>query len=126
MGYLTIGNLPHSRRLSRSLSFLLALPAFFLPQVRTSRTFIRDCTVASPLAILLFGGSLAVAHDSSYVQVDGWLRIRCACLGGGQRRNSGWERFQEALPLAQPALLAFSCGLQLLSPPAGHPPRRQL
>lgn len=46
-------------------------------QVRTSRTFIRDCTVASPLAILLFGGSLAVAHDSSYVQVDGWLRIRC-------------------------------------------------
>ena len=52
------------------------LPAIL--QVRTSRTFIRDCTVASPLAILLFGGSLAVAHDSSYVQVDGWLRIRWA------------------------------------------------
>ncbi|PRW58696.1 helicase domain-containing [Chlorella sorokiniana] len=48
----------------------------YLEKVRTSRTFIRDCTVASPLAILLFGGSLAVAHDSSYVQVDGWLRIR--------------------------------------------------
>jgi ATP-dependent RNA helicase DHX29 len=44
--------------------------------VRTSRTFIRDCTVASPAAILLFGGALSVAHDSSYVQVDGWLRIR--------------------------------------------------
>lgn len=45
-------------------------------QVRTSRTFIRDCTTAAPAAILLFGGSLSVAHDSAYVQVDGWLRIR--------------------------------------------------
>jgi len=45
-------------------------------QVRTSRAFIRDCTTAAPAAILLFGGSLVVAHDSSYVQVDGWLRIR--------------------------------------------------
>ena len=44
--------------------------------MRTSRTFIRDCTVASPASILLFGGALTVAHDSSYVQVDGWLRIR--------------------------------------------------
>ncbi|KAI3433652.1 hypothetical protein D9Q98_003461 [Chlorella vulgaris] len=48
----------------------------YLEKVRTSRTFIRDCTVASPAAILLFGGALSVAHDSSYVQVDGWLRIR--------------------------------------------------
>lgn len=56
------------------------------PQVRTSRCFIRDCTVASPAAILLFGGSLAVAHDSSYVQVDGWLRIRCGHGAGATCR----------------------------------------
>lgn len=60
----------------------LSISCLGLPmQVRTSRTFIRDCTVASPAAILLFGGALSVAHDSSYVQVDGWLRIRC----GGTR-----------------------------------------
>lgn len=48
----------------------------YLEKVKTSKTFIRDCTVTSPMAILLFGGALAVAHESGYVQVDEWIRIR--------------------------------------------------
>lgn len=53
--------------------------------------------MASPLSILLFGGSLAVAHDSSYVQVDGWLRIRCGGARLGRRLGRGgacwgWEQ----------------------------------
>jgi hypothetical protein len=77
----------HSQRVTLNLTATLQvhtltaarpplLPCPSLAQVRTSRTFIRDCTPASPAAILLFGGQLAVAHDSSYVQVDAWLRIR--------------------------------------------------
>lgn len=53
------------------------------PQVKTSKTFLRDCTVVSPMAILLFGGALRVVHEGGYVLVDEWLRIRCsspACL----------------------------------------------
>eukprot|EP00887_Chlorella_sp_A99_P005374 scaffold1.g5374.t1 len=48
----------------------------YLEKVRTSRAFIRDCTPASPLAILLFGGQLEVAHEAGYIAVDGWLRVR--------------------------------------------------
>jgi len=39
-------------------------------QVKTSRTFLRDCTVISPLALLLFGGPLAIAHAGGYVSID--------------------------------------------------------
>ena len=39
-------------------------------QVKTSRTFLRDCTVISPLALLLFGGPLSIAHAGGYVSVD--------------------------------------------------------
>ncbi len=45
-------------------------------QVRTTRTFLRDCTVVSPMALLLFGGALEVRHEAGLVTVDGWLRIR--------------------------------------------------
>lgn len=45
-------------------------------QVRTSRTFLRDCTVVSPMALLLFGGELAVVHEGGYALVDNWIRIR--------------------------------------------------
>ena len=47
-------------------------------QVKTSRTFLRDCTVVSPMALLLFGGALSVVHESGYVLVDDWLRIRAS------------------------------------------------
>ena len=45
-------------------------------QVRTSRTFLRDCSVVSPMALLLFGGVLTVLHEAGAVLVDDWLRIR--------------------------------------------------
>ena len=47
-------------------------------QVKTSRTFLRDCTVISPLALLLFGGPLSVAHAGGYVSVDRF-RVRWQC-----------------------------------------------
>ena len=47
-------------------------------QVKTSRTFLRDCSVVSPMALLLFGGALSVVHESGYVLVDDWLRIRAS------------------------------------------------
>lgn len=49
---------------------------FYLEKVKTSKTFIRDCTVASPMALLLFGGDLEVAHAEGYVTIDAWIRIR--------------------------------------------------
>jgi hypothetical protein len=46
-------------------------------QMKTSRTFIRDATAASPLALALFGaGALDVAHEGGYVALGGWLRFR--------------------------------------------------
>lgn len=45
--------------------------------MKTSRTFIRDATAASPLALALFGaGTLEVAHEGGYVALGGWLRFR--------------------------------------------------
>ena len=40
----------------------------FLEKVKTSRTFLRDCTVVSPMALLLFGGALAVQHEAGLVR----------------------------------------------------------
>ncbi len=46
-------------------------------QVKTSRTFLRDATAASPLALALFGsGKLEVVHEGGYMSLDGWLRFR--------------------------------------------------
>jgi ATP-dependent RNA helicase DHX29 len=50
----------------------------FLEKVRTSKVYVRDCTVVSPAAILLFGGRLEVEHEAARVRVDGWIRIRAA------------------------------------------------
>lgn len=44
-------------------------------QVKTSRVYVRDCTVVAPLALLLFGGELNVLHEEGAILVDGWLRI---------------------------------------------------
>lgn len=46
------------------------------PQVKTSRTFLRDASVASPLALALFGaGNLDVVHEGGHITL-GWLRFR--------------------------------------------------
>ena len=46
--------------------------------MKTSRTFLRDCTVISPLALLLFGGPLDIAHAGGYVSLD-HFRVGKAC-----------------------------------------------
>ena len=44
--------------------------------VKTSKIYVRDCTTVSPIALLLFGGSLEVFHTKHIVTVDKWLQFR--------------------------------------------------
>jgi hypothetical protein len=44
--------------------------------VKTSKTYVRDCTTVSEFALLLFGGSLKVYHTHGVVTVDGWLKFK--------------------------------------------------
>lgn len=44
--------------------------------VKTSKTYVRDCTTVSPLALLLFGGKLDVFQTHGICSVDGWLKFR--------------------------------------------------
>jgi ATP-dependent RNA helicase DHX29 len=53
-------------------------------KMKTSKVFLRDCSVATPLSIVLFGRNVVVDHRSSLILVDGWIRIksngRCAAI----------------------------------------------
>jgi HrpA-like RNA helicase len=44
--------------------------------VKTSKTYVRDCTTVSPFALLLFGGALEVYQTHGICSVDGWLKFR--------------------------------------------------
>lgn len=44
--------------------------------VKTSKTYVRDCTTVNEFALLLFGGSLQVYHTHGVVTVDDWLKFR--------------------------------------------------
>jgi len=44
--------------------------------IRTSKTYVRDCTTVSPFALLLFGGTLEVFQTHGICSVDGWLKFR--------------------------------------------------
>lgn len=61
-------------------------------QVKTSRTFVRDASVASPLALALFGaGTPYVAHEGGYVLLGNWLRFRApaqVCFSKYHQPNS--------------------------------------
>jgi hypothetical protein len=46
--------------------------------VRTSKTYVRDCTPISPIALILFGGGLNVNQTVSICSIDGWLKFRIA------------------------------------------------
>jgi len=46
-------------------------------KVRTTRVFLRDCTVVAPEALLLFGGALDVQHADARVVMDRWITIKC-------------------------------------------------
>eukprot|EP00750_Incisomonas_marina_P019080 INCI3211.4.p1 GENE.INCI3211.4~~INCI3211.4.p1 ORF type:complete len:343 (+),score=57.25 INCI3211.4:108-1136(+) len=47
----------------------------FHEKVKTSQIFVRDATAVSPFALLLFGGSVEVAHLKGEVTLDKWLRF---------------------------------------------------
>ncbi|XP_072970121.1 DExH-box ATP-dependent RNA helicase DExH7, chloroplastic isoform X2 [Typha angustifolia] len=47
----------------------------FLEKVETSKVFLRDTTIISPYSILLFGGSMAIQHQTGLVIIDGWLKL---------------------------------------------------
>jgi HrpA-like RNA helicase len=44
--------------------------------VKTSKTYVRDCTTVSPFALVLFGGTLVVHQEKGVVTVDEWLKFR--------------------------------------------------
>ena len=50
----------------------------FHEKVKTSQVYVRDATVVSPFAILLFGGKVEVAHLKGEVTLDNWLRFSVA------------------------------------------------
>ena len=44
----------------------------------TRKLYVRDATVVSPFALLLFGGALRVFHRQGVITVDEWLKFRIA------------------------------------------------
>ena len=67
-----------------SAAALLRPFVVYSEKMKTSRVFLRDCSVASPLPILLFGRQVEVDHRSSVVVVDGWIKLkvtgRCSAI----------------------------------------------
>ncbi|OAY64742.1 ATP-dependent RNA helicase Dhx29 [Ananas comosus] len=47
----------------------------FLEKVETTKIFLRDTSIISPYAILLFGGSMVVQHQAASVMIDGWIKL---------------------------------------------------
>lgn len=45
----------------------------YFSKVLTSKLFLRDSTMVSPYAILLFGGAVDVLHDKGQITVDKWI-----------------------------------------------------
>ncbi|RUS82855.1 hypothetical protein EGW08_009377 [Elysia chlorotica] len=51
-------------------------------KVRRSRVYVRDTSVISPYALLLFGGAIDVHHTQKLVSLDGWIRFRAVARTG--------------------------------------------
>ncbi|CDF36697.1 similar to DEAH (Asp-Glu-Ala-Asp/His) box polypeptide 57 [Chondrus crispus] len=45
----------------------------YFAKVKTSRLFVRDSSMVSPFAILLFGGEINVQHKKGQMSVDNWV-----------------------------------------------------
>jgi len=69
----------------------------------TNKVFVRDSSMVTPYALVLFGGDMAVLHDKGEVNVDDWIRFsasaRIAVLLKGLR---GLLEEAVAAKLAQP------------------------
>lgn len=48
----------------------------FSEKMRTSKVFMRECSVASPVSLFLFGGALNIDHRNGTAIIDGWIRLR--------------------------------------------------
>jgi hypothetical protein len=48
---------------------------FAVPCSTRCQVFVRECSVVSPLALLLFGGTLAVQHEQGTILLNGWCHI---------------------------------------------------
>lgn len=48
----------------------------FSQKVKTSQVFLRDVTIVSPAAVLLFGGDIQVQHRENMISVDKWIKLR--------------------------------------------------
>lgn len=45
-------------------------------RVRTTKVYLRDTTMASAYALLLFGGDVSIQHEAGTIAIDKWLRLR--------------------------------------------------
>lgn len=63
----------------------------YFTKVKTSKIFIRDSTLVSPYAILLFGGNIEVNHEKEEMSVDEWIvfksQARVAVMARELRRE---------------------------------------
>ncbi len=48
----------------------------YFAKVKTTRIFVRDSTMVSPYAILLFGGKINVLHERGQITVDEWMYFK--------------------------------------------------
>jgi len=75
-------------------------------KMKTTKVFVKDCTIASPLSILLFGGNVQIDHRSGTAIIDGWIKIkvsgRCASILLLIR-----EKFESALDITVEKKLAY-------------------
>uniref|UniRef100_A0A0B6YIZ1 Helicase-associated domain-containing protein n=1 Tax=Arion vulgaris TaxID=1028688 RepID=A0A0B6YIZ1_9EUPU len=51
-------------------------------KIRLTRVYIRDTTVVSPYALLLFGGAIDVQHIQRVVSLDDWIRFKAVAKTG--------------------------------------------
>ncbi|CAM6089460.1 unnamed protein product [Calypogeia fissa] len=59
----------------------------FHEKVETSRVYLRDTSVISPYALLLFGGAINVQHQTGRVTVDTWLEMNSPAQTGVLFKN---------------------------------------
>ncbi|CAL1529712.1 unnamed protein product, partial [Lymnaea stagnalis] len=51
-------------------------------KVRVSRVYLKDTTVVSPYALLLFGGAIDVQHTQKVILLDGWIKYKAVAKTG--------------------------------------------
>src|SRR3546814_7894673 len=75
-----------------------ALPIFvYVEKVQTTRVYLRNCSIATPLPLLLFGGALRPSANWNILTVDRWIgfnsneRLAVLLAGRSEERRVGKE-----------------------------------